>query len=338
MKFLLCGVLSYYGRKNSRDPMYYYFHDTLTEMGHSVDCVDTYHYSFGNKPRDPFNATILEKVKKADYNAVIVATATHEFYPETLDRMREYTTLIAWNSDDDWRWDHFTKHLATHFDLMYTTYKDIYDQNKSNYPSLRLSQWACLERYDNYATKKDLDFTFVGKAYGLRLKVLYELRKKVGLRLFGDGTRPIIGNYQIDIILKTSNKILRKAVSIEFLKRDYLGFDQVNEIWGRSKVSLNLMQASAGNKLQIKSRTFDMGLSGTVMMCEQAPYIELYYEPEIEFIPFTNLEDLIDKYKYYISHPSKLSQIAAAYYRRTKQNHLWRHRIQQIIKDADLEK
>ncbi len=79
-----------------------------------------------------------------------------------------------------------------------------------------------------------------------------------------------------------------------------------------------------------------MGLSGTVMICEQAPHIDLYYEPEKEFITFSEYEEIIDKVKYYLAHEKELITVAENYYLRTKKEHLWNYRMQQILQDAKI--
>ena len=76
--------------------------------------------------------------------------------------------------------------------------------------------------------------------------------------------------------------------------------------------------------MQIKSRTFDMGMSGTMMVCEWSPNLEKYYEPFKEFIPIESLEDCAEKFKY-LSHEEERFKVTNASYLRTKNEHTWEY-------------
>jgi spore maturation protein CgeB len=99
------------------------------------------------------------------------------------------------------------------------------------------------------------------------------------------------------------------------------------------------MEASLDPKiLQIKSRTFEMGLSGTLMLCKQSPNLEQYYEPGKEFVAFDDLEDCVEKAKYYLAHETERARIAKAYHDRTRAEHTWQNRFRQIFRDIGMEK
>ena len=54
--------------------MYYYFHDTLEEMGHEVECIDTHKHTQEERGRVEFNESVLDLIKSRKYDAMIVAT------------------------------------------------------------------------------------------------------------------------------------------------------------------------------------------------------------------------------------------------------------------------
>ena len=114
-------------------------------------------------------------------------------------------------------------------------------------------------------------------------------------------------------------------------------YDDINDIWNRSRISYTPMEASVGaDLLQIKSRTFEQGLSGTLMVCRRSPNLELYYEPGKEFVPFDDLDDCVDKVKFYSQHESERARIARAYHDRTRAEHMWTHRFQKMFEDIGL--
>ncbi len=111
-----------------------------------------------------------------------------------------------------------------------------------------------------------------------------------------------------------------------------IDFREVNDIWNRSKVSYTPMSASVNPALlQIKSRAFEMGLSGTLMLCQKSPNLERYYEPGKEFVPFEGIQDCIEKARYYTKHEGERLKIAEAYYRRTRAEHMWETRWEQLF-------
>ncbi|HWW74449.1 MAG TPA: glycosyltransferase, partial [Pyrinomonadaceae bacterium] len=55
------------------------------------------------------------------------------------------------------------------------------------------------------------------------------------------------------------------------------------------------------------------------------------YEPGKEFVPFEDLRDCVEKAKYYLRREGERAEIAAAYHRRTRAEHLWQHRFRQLF-------
>jgi spore maturation protein CgeB len=116
-----------------------------------------------------------------------------------------------------------------------------------------------------------------------------------------------------------------------------INFDAVNKLWNRSKISFTPLDSSSGNVLQIKSRIFDQGLSGTLMLAHRAPTLDDYYEPGKEYVPFGCIEECADKARFYLRNEASRRKIAEAYAARTRSEHLWSHRIQNVLRDAGLE-
>ena len=106
----------------------------------------------------------------------------------------------------------------------------------------------------------------------------------------------------------------------------------VKAIWNRSKISFTPLDASQGNTLQIKARVFDMGLSGTVMLCSKNPDLYEFYEPNKEFVEFESMDECVDKIKYLSAHENERLRIAQCYYERTKAEHLWKYRFEALFR------
>jgi len=332
MRILSVVSKNYYGLDGAVEPMYFEFTDPLLDMGHEVDTFD-HHLICSQQGMVGCGERFVEKVSKGNYDVAFYQTGGGEAM--TREAIREagaYAPIVAWNSDDDWMWESHTRYLSKHFTFMVTTYPHIYEANREKHPNLRLSQWGCYDRFADFNRPKDLDFTFAGLFYGPRARFCRCLSRNAGLRVFGPGAGMV--KHPLLFRLRRVGNILRKVPA---LYGKAIAFEQVNAIWNRSKISYCPMEASVNPELlQIKSRAFEMGLSGTVMICRHSPRLEQYYEPEKEFIPFYDIGDCIEKVKHYLKHDRDRTRVAKAYYERTRAEHLWQHRFAQLFRDIGL--
>jgi len=334
MRILSCVTKGFYGRKDAVEPMYIAFTEPLRALGHEVDHFDHYRLNREIGPAAT-GERFVETVRGGGYDAVLYQTATQQARDicGPVKEAGRFAAIIAWNSDDDFAWEKQTSAMAPCFTFMFTTYPHIYEQNKARHPNLRLSQWGCFDGFGDFDRPKDLDFTFAGQIHDSRVRSTRYLVKRAGLQVFGF----MSGRVRMPEILYWP--VIRK-VTFRFpsIYGRPVNYDKVNEIWNRSKISYTPMEASASDDLlQIKSRAFEQGLSGTLMLCRQSPNLDLYYEPGKEFVPFGDLDDCIDKVKFYLQHESERARIAKAYHDRTLAEHMWTHRFQKMFKDVGLE-
>jgi glycosyl transferase family 1 len=329
MKILVCSFYYYYGKTSVVEPQFYYLYKVPQTMGHEVDFFD---YPTATKiDLHQMRRSFLAQVKGGNYDAVFIATFKDEFDHETLAQAKKYSTIIAWNSDDEWRWDNYSKERVGWYTFMITNSPSIYEDNKDKYTNLLHAQWACTGFWTGIDTKKDIDFSFAGQVYGIREKEIKYLAGKANLKAYGPGTGNFYFNKNYNSFkTKVKNLFLRPVVP------ETVSFENINKIWNRTKISFTSLESSTSEVLQIKSRVFDMGLSGTVMLAPRTPYLDTYYEPNKEYIPFDNLADCVDKVKYYLKNETERSNIARAYTQRTKKEHMWKYRIHKILKETGL--
>jgi hypothetical protein len=331
MRILATVAQAFAFRPESVEPMYLWFTDPLRKLGHEVEHFD--HVKLGREVGfGPCGDAFVHRVKHGNYDLVLYQTGGHDsMNHDAVAEARKHAPLVAWNSDDDWQWDSYTKHLAPLFDYMVTTYRHVYEANRIAYPNLRLSQWGCLDTYAQYDRVKDLDFTFAGQIYTNRVADCLHLKRRAGLKVFGLGSirvrHPILSS-------RTAYRFV--AQKLPWLNRP-LEFQQVHEIWNRSKVSFAPMSSSTdSSKLQVKGRVFEMGMSGTMMLSQRSPDIDHFYEPGREFVAYDSIEECADKAKFYLRNEAERLRIAEAYYRRTRAEHTWQHRFQQLFRDIGM--
>jgi hypothetical protein len=328
MKILSVVIESYGGKTGAVEPMYIEFTDPLVELGHQVNHFD--HSEIKKKLGFvDCGERFVETVRKGGFDVVLYQTSGQEKMPrEAIRTAGRYAPIVAWNSDDDWQWESCTRHLYPYFTFMVTTYLHIYESNRRAYPNLRLSQWGCYDRFADFQRNKDMDFTFLGRIYGDRNPNCRYLQRVARLRVFGAGA----------LLVQLRLPPFRGCSRIPFLTGQPVDdYAKVHAIWNRSRISYTPLGSSIDSRLlQIKGRVFQMGLSGTLMLCDNHPDLERYYAPNKEFVPFQDLDDCVEKVKYYLAHEPERARIAKAYYDRTMAEHLWQHRFVQLFRDIGL--
>jgi spore maturation protein CgeB len=328
MRILSTVCRDYYGFSGSVEPMYLAFTLPLRQRGHQVVHFDHARVCDELGPAR-CGEQFLDAVRKGGYDLVLYQSGGRDhMVRDAIGEAKKYAPIVAWNSDDDWQWESYSRHLAPFFTYVVTTYPHILEQHRGDCPNLLLSQWGALDLYADHGRKKDIDFSFAGQIYRNRVPELRRLWLKAGLNVHGLGSIRVWCPPFNDRSFRN-----RAAKWFPALNRP-LKLEQVYDIWNRTKVSYTPMSASTNPKLlQIKGRAFEMGLSWTMMLCQQSPNIERYYEPGKEFVAFDSMEDCIQKARYYVRHDAERQKIVEAYYHRTRGEHMWEHRWEQIFKD-----
>ena len=150
MRILSAVGKYFYGRPEAIEPMYLEFTDPLVDLGHEVE-----HFDHGQM-REQFGLEecgerFVERVKTGRYDVVLYQTAGQDWmHQEAIREAGHYAPIVAWNSDDDWQWESYTRHVAPYFTFMVTTYPHIYEASRDQHPNLKLSQWGCYDRFADF--------------------------------------------------------------------------------------------------------------------------------------------------------------------------------------------
>ena len=336
MKLLVATPYRYYDSAKCIEPQFYYLFKVAEKMGYEVDFFD--YITAHRIGAEQMHRQFLNILKAGKYDAAFIATYQDEFDLETLEAAKKLTNTFAWNSDDEWRWEKYSSHYVDAYSFMVTNSPLVYDREKKIHPTILHAQWACTGFWNGMKQKKDIDFSFVGQVYGTRLEQLEQLKQKTGIEVFGKGSgRVVASTGPVDGSLSAQAKAKIKQVLQRYLPSgtdDTISFEEVNGLWNRSRVSFTPLDSSQGGVHQIKSRIFDMGLSGTLMLSHTAPYLDTYYEPNKEYVPFETMEECIDKANFYIQHEAERQKIADAYAKRTLKDHMWESRLKNVLKQS----
>ena len=307
--------------------MYLYFTRPLQHMGHEVHTYDPA-VAVAEFGCEGATERLAARIRSEKFDLVLYQNGVNDdIDTASLRDLSRSVCIVAWNSDDDWQWESCTSKSAGDFTYVVTTYPQIFQKFRKSFPNLVLSQWGCYSEFSNFECPKDIDFSFAGAVYGVRNSACRYLRKSSGLKCFGRGAR----------LVNLGIPYFRGAFRLPWISGFPIHFQAINAIWNRSRISFTPMQGGpSANVLSIKSRTFDMGLSGTLMLCEHSPHLEEYYSPGEEFVAFDSLEDCAEKARFYMKNEQERKRIAEHYRDRTLKEHLWEHRFNRLFSDLHL--
>ena len=132
-------------------------------------------------------------------------------------------------------------------------------------------------------------------------------------------------NYSFD--LYTPDETLTLPGSINHGKVDY--YDMAPYVFKEAKINLNITLRSI--KSGIPLRAFDvLGAGGFLLTNFQADFMDCYVPGE-DFVYYESKQDMLNKIDYYLKHEDERIAIAKNGFERTKENHTYKHRIEEML-------
>lgn len=171
------------------------------------------------------------------------------------------------------------------------------------------------------AIDRDVNLSFVGSLntvqFSRRLEMLDYLYKRVPLRIYSE--RPIWRRRPLPL-----TDFLSQVRFLPFFLRmrrspAVYGLDMF-QVMARSKMTLNVHERSSG-ELVGNIRMFEATGAETLLVTDAAPNLTQIFEPDKEVITYRNLEEALEKIKYYLANDEERKAIAHAGQQRTLQDH-----------------
>jgi spore maturation protein CgeB len=180
------------------------------------------------------------------------------------------------------------------------------------------------------------DVTFVGQLYGERGAVIDRLAQSgIHVETWGTGwgvRRWHRAAAKAPVVRSVGGRrILSRAQ-----ERTRADQQQMIEIFGTSRVNINLTDSSQAGEAQIKGRTFEVPACGGFLLTGWAQELEAYFEPGREVAVFRDTDELVDKSRFYLDHEESRRQIALAGYQRTVAEHTYERRLSELIRSMGL--
>lgn len=183
--------------------------------------------------------------------------------------------------------------------LPYVKFHILFDSaiglTRTSWPDKFLVSWVPLDPriYYNPGLNRDIPISFLGSIDKPGRKAGIDALKSNGVNLYYDG-----GLYPND---------------------HFIPFSEVIQIYMRSKITVNFSRSAY--EFQLKGRVFEAITCGAMLLEEDNPETRRCFEPMIDYVPFMNEADLVEKAKYYIEHEAERAKIASNGHRKVKEKY-----------------
>jgi len=305
---------------------YYNFYQPLKEMYGDVRLFD-FMTVFRQKGKQVMNEELLHLVKESRPDLVMFSLYTNQFIPETVDGLRKYTKTLCFFHDDGWRVE-FSRFWARHFDWFTTTdshrvqeYRYLGYDNAMHFP------YACNPAiYKKLNLPKKYDVSFVGLANPYRKWFIRKL-EKAGISVYAGGSGWPAGHLAQEEMIRVFNQSKinlnlsnSKSWDVRYLL-SLISSPGALYVWLRSPKNIE----------QMKARPFEINGCGGFQLSHYVDGLEHCYEVGQEIVVYLDVDDLIGKVKYYLTHDDEREAIADGAYRRTLAEHTYAQRFQSIF-------
>jgi spore maturation protein CgeB len=309
-KVLLAG----WGCENPQDTyMYQIYYLILKKFFPNLETFDTKknYFQFG---KDKMNNNLLEFIRDKDYDLILFAFEYDEFYPETLEKIRDLyprTKSVVIICDDDARFDSWSRYIALFFDYVITSQDYLNEYKKDGIKTFFHLDYNTV-KLEPMNIEKIYDVTFIGRPKADRNEVIkYLLDNGIKITLFGwDWYKypEFAGVYGGPLSQEDYAKVINQS-------------------------KINLSPAKAGyveqrTQYNMKGRYFEVALCKSFQLIERFPTLLKFFN-EKEIGMYVSQEDMLSKIRYYLKNEKEREKIAERAYNKTIKSY---NREKQLIK------
>lgn len=321
MRILYCGLkYDYNNPAQGYSFEHYNFYDTLVHMGHEV-----LYFDFGTLDRElgraAMNRRLVEIVKAEKPRLLFCCLFGKELEPDTLNEISFHsdTTTLNWFTDDHWRFEDFSRHWAPRFNWVVTTAQSALPKyRRLGYKNVIKSQWACNHfLYRKQDVPLEYDVTFTGQPHGNRREVIQALRDAgIDARVWGSGWE--------------TGRLTQEGM-IRVFNASRINLNLSNSSFRPYKHRLMRWKNWQKPQDQIKGRNFEIPGCGGFQLSGRAENLNEYYAEGKEIVTFTGVRELVERARYFLAHPDERQAIADAGYARTRREHTYEKRFNEIF-------
>ena len=347
MKILFTSVeYDQYNPRRGKSFEYHNFYLQFKAMSHEVRYVPFDRILEVGKKK--FNEDLLHEVQEFQPELLFAFMYTDEFDPNILDQIKKKTTSVAWFSDDSWRFWNYSRFWAPHFSAVITTFSWMPQYYKKyGQPNVIRSQWgmnaSVYKPTSLDGSEKRPDVTFVGGWSKPRGKIVEAIKREgIPVEVFGGGWPKArrASDEEMVKLFGVSKISLALNPPPGYFNKNSLG----RILFRRSRDKIvpdfhlfsNFRAWLDRGTPQIKGRHFEIPACGGFLLTSPADDLENFYVPGEEMVLFRDLNDYIEKIRYYLNHDSEREAIAKAGYERTMRGHTYEARSKEIFRKLGL--
>jgi spore maturation protein CgeB len=252
--------------------------------------------------------TIAEICARHDPDIVFFDPFEYEWRPDDVGALRDRygIPIVAWFSDDHWRFEGFTRQFLPYISVALTTSRAaLQSYTDHGFHRALLTQWGVNHHvYRPLPLEHDIEASFVGQPHSDRAALVATLRR-AGMTVVTRGQGWPEGRASLAQAIEISN---------------------------RSRVCLNFGSASVGSTPQVKGRDFEIPAMGRPMVTVHSTEIGTYFT-EQEIVTYASADDLIDKVRWLLSDGARREAIGAAGRQRVLRDHTAEKRLGGVISE-----
>ncbi len=307
---------------------YNYFYQSLKDMGEEVQLFDFGPYLTNI---EKLQTDLLKAADAFQPDLIFFTLYQNQFAFKTLDTLREKYLTVNWFCDDQWRFNDFSSKYCHHFSFVVTTDPlAIAKYEQVGYQNAILSQWATREALvtlEQDSVEYLHDVTFIGGANPFRQWFVRQLKQRgVNIQAFGSGWPNGRITYQ-----QMNGLFLQSRINLNISNSKNYDIRFITSSWE----NLKNFRTTPKNKEQMKGRHFEIPAFGGFQLSNYVEFLENYYTIGKEIAIYNTIDDLADKIRYYLEHEELRQSITLAGFERTRREHLYVNRFQQIWKEIE---
>ena len=286
------------------------FTAALNRLGHEVVHFESWNRTLYSSYAES-NRLLLEMVEAERPDVLLSVQRDYEIWLETLKAIqaRGDVATVSWTTDDSWKYKRTSRFIGRYYDAMTTTYDFVTNEYAREGIPVLLTQWAANAEWLQEplpASQCTYGASFVGAAYGDRKEQVEALRKRgIEVECFGAGW-----------------------------PRGPVAAEEIPRIMRQSVVSLNFASGFTGGVNQVKARTFEVPGAGGLLLTDYAPGLERLYNIGEEILVYRDLNELLESVAWVLNNPSRRDAMALAGFLRTKRDHTYDQRMQEVLEFA----
>ena len=89
-----------------------------------------------------------------------------------------------------------------------------------------------------------------------------------------------------------------------------LSNEEYADVFKRSKIMISWSRHISGKWYQAKARIFETTLAGAMLLCEECKEVNRWFQPCVDYVPFSTTEELVERARYYLEHEEERLKIA----------------------------